>query len=61
MLFHSSMKRAAFKVEPDRGWIRTTLAPLNDKRAHSFGLFDIVMFSSLVILLVAVARVFIAR
>ncbi len=55
------MKRAAFKVHPDRGWIRTTLAPINDKRSYSFGLLDIVMFSSLVVLLVAVARVFIAR
>jgi hypothetical protein len=56
------MKRAEFKVLPGKGgWIRTTIAPVNDKHSGSFGLFDVVMFSALVLTVVAVARLFIAH
>lgn len=57
-----SMKRAAFKLDPCKGgWIRTTIAPLNDKREGKFGTVDVVMFFTLVTAVVAVARVLIAR
>ncbi|HWW01914.1 MAG TPA: hypothetical protein VNZ64_19600 [Candidatus Acidoferrum sp.] len=56
------MKRAAFKLAPCKGgWIRTTIAPLNDKREARFGTVDVVMFSMLVTAIVAVARLLIAR
>jgi hypothetical protein len=56
------MKRADFKVLPGKGgWIRTTIAPVNDKHAGTFGLFDVVMFSALILTVIAVARVFIAH
>ncbi len=56
------MKRAAFKLAPSKGgWIRTTIAPLNDKREARFGLMDALMFCTLVSVVVAVARVLIAR
>lgn len=56
------MKRAAFKLQSVRGgWIRTTLAPLNDKRDATFGVVDAVMFMAFVGIVVAVARVFLAH
>ncbi len=56
------MKRAEFKVLPAKGgWIRTTIAPINEKQASPFGLTDIVMFSTLVIAVVALARVLLAN
>ena len=56
------MKRAAFKLHPAKGgWIRTTLAPLNDKRDAHFGAMDMFMFFALVAIVVAVARALIAR
>ncbi len=56
------MKRAAFKLAPCKGgWIRTTIAPLNDKREGRFNLADGVMFFALVAAVVAIARVLIAR
>ncbi len=56
------MKRAAFKLDTGKGgWIRTTLAPLNDKHEARFGAVDMVMFLGLVGMVVAVARVLIAR
>jgi hypothetical protein len=56
------MKRATFKLDPCKGgWIRTTIAPLNDKREGRFGMMDIMMFFALVTVIVAVARVLIAR
>ena len=56
------MKRAAFKLHPAKGgWIRTTLAPMNDKREARFGAIDMFMFFALVAVVVAVARVLIAR
>jgi hypothetical protein len=56
------MKRAEFKVLPSKGgWIRTTIAPINDKHADTFGLTDVLMFSALVLAVIAVARVLIAH
>jgi hypothetical protein len=56
------MKRAEFKVMPGKGgWIRTTIAPINDKHSGSFGMVDMVMFSSLILAVIAIARVFIAN
>jgi hypothetical protein len=56
------MKRAAFKVDPSKGgWIRTTLAPLNDKHASRFGIADVLMFFALVAAVVGVARVLLAH
>jgi hypothetical protein len=60
--FSQSMKRAEFKVLPSKGgWIRTTIAPINDKHADTFGLTDVLMFSALVLAVIAVARVLIAH
>jgi hypothetical protein len=56
------MKRAAFKLTPSKGgWIRTTLAPLNDKRAARFGITDVLMFLALVAAVIGVARVLLAH
>lgn len=56
------MKRAEFRANPGKdGWIRTTIAPVNDKESGTFGLTDIVMISALVFAVVALARVLIAR
>jgi hypothetical protein len=62
LLRTESMKRAAFKVHPDKGgWIRTTLAPINDRHEASLGVVDVVMFMALVLAVMAVARVLIAH
>ena len=56
------MKRAEFKVLPGKGgWIRTTIAPVNDKHSGSFGFLDVVMFTALVLTVISVARLFIAH
>jgi hypothetical protein len=56
------MKRAAFKVDSCKGgWIRTTIAPLNDRRASRFGYADTMMFFALVASVVVVARVLLAH
>ncbi len=56
------MKRAAFKVQPERGgWLRTTLLPLNHRDDSSFRFVDVVMFFALVGLTVAIARVVLAH
>ena len=56
------MKRAAFKLDPSKGgWIRTTIAPLNDHHESKFGLFDAVMFFAVVTAVVGVARVLLAH
>ncbi len=56
------MKRAAFKVQPDRGgWLRTTLWPVNHRRDANFSVVDVVMFFALVGLTVAIARVVLAH
>lgn len=57
-----AMKRAAYKLAPDRGgWLRTTLAPINDKDDIRFGGIDIVMFFCFVTATVVVARFFLAN
>jgi hypothetical protein len=57
-----AMKRAAFKVHPSKGgWIRTTIAPINDRREATLGLSDVLMFMALVVGTVAVARVLLAH
>lgn len=62
MCLFAGMKRAAFKLASGKGgWIRTTIAPLNDKREARFGMMDAVMFCTLVSVVVAIARVLIAR
>jgi hypothetical protein len=55
------MKRAYFKVHPERGWIRTTIAPINGKNEGKFGTIDTLMFAALVVMVVAVARLLIAH
>jgi hypothetical protein len=56
------MKRSAFKVQPAKGgWIRTTIAPINDRREARFGVSDVVMFGALVLGMVAVARILLAH
>lgn len=56
------MKRAGFKVLPDRGgWLRTTLWPINRKNEAGFGPMDIFMLMGLVLGTIAVARVLIAH
>jgi hypothetical protein len=56
------MKRAAFKLHPTKGgWIRTTIAPINDKREARFGVLDILMFMALVAATIAIARLILAH
>ncbi len=56
------MKRAEFKVLPGKGgWIRTTIAPINDRHSGTFGITDVVMLSALVFTVVMVARLLIAH
>ena len=56
------MKRAAFKLQSGKGgWIRTTIAPINDKSEATFGFSDILMFTSLVAMMVALARILLAH
>jgi len=55
------MKRASFRIHPDRGWLRTTLWPINNKDALRFGPLDICMLVALVLGTVAVARILIAH
>ena len=55
------MKRAYFKVHPEKGWIRTTIAPINGKNEGRFGAMDTVLFAALVAMVVAAARVLIAH
>jgi hypothetical protein len=55
------MKRAAFNVQPAKGgWLRTTLAPINDKH-ESVGVPQLLIFLSLVLTMGAIARVLIAH
>jgi hypothetical protein len=57
-----SMKRATFKLQSVRGgWIRTTLAPLNDKHEAKFGVVDAVMFTVVIAFVIGVARIFLAH
>ena len=56
------MKRGTFKLQSVRGgWIRTTLAPLNDKREAKFGVVDAVMFTAVIAFVIGVARIFLAH
>jgi hypothetical protein len=56
------MKHAAFKVHPAKGgWLRTTLAPINDRHDASIGVVQVLMFLSLVLAVGAIARVLIAH
>jgi hypothetical protein len=56
------MKRATFKVQSVRGgWIRTTLAPLNDKREARFVVVDAVMFTAVVACVIGAARILLAH
>jgi len=62
LLLRGEMKRAAFKVQPAKGgWIRTTIAPINDKQSLPFRTMDIVMLMALVAGVTAVARLYLAR
>jgi len=62
MLFRRDMKRAAFKLQPAKGgWIRTTIAPINDKQSIPFRAMDIVMLMALVAGVAAIARLYLAR
>ncbi len=56
------MKRAVFKVHPDKGgWLKTTLCPISDKHEANFGVMDVMMFAALVLCTAAVARLLIAH
>jgi len=56
------MKRASFKIQPDRqGWLRTTLWPISAKQNVRFGPLDVFMLLALVLGTVAVARLLIAH
>jgi hypothetical protein len=55
------MKRAGFQLHSERGWIRTTLAPVNDKHEARFGVIDVVMFLALILGTVGIARLLIAH
>ena len=56
------MRRAGFKLHPYKGgWIRATLCPLNDRRDTRFGTMDFCMLFALITVVVAIARVLIAR
>jgi hypothetical protein len=56
------MKRASFKLSPDRqGWLRTTLWPIAAKQSVRFGTLDLCMLLALVMGTVAVARLLIAH
>lgn len=56
------MKQNGFKLHSERGgWIRTTLAPINDRTKSDFGAKDLAMFLAFVTLIAVVARAFIAH
>ncbi|HTL57970.1 MAG TPA: hypothetical protein VL361_19935 [Candidatus Limnocylindrales bacterium] len=56
------MKRASFKLQSVRGgWIRTTLAPINDKHQSTFGVSDALMLTAVVALVITVARLCLAH
>jgi hypothetical protein len=56
------MKSARFKVLSAKGgWIRTTIAPINERHGRTFGITDVVMLSALVFAVIAIARLFIAH
>lgn len=56
------MNRAHFKVLPAKGgWIRTTIAPINERHVVAFGLRDVMFFSALLLGVITVARILIAH
>ena len=56
------MKHSSFKVRSERGgWIRTTLAPINDRTAYVFGTKEFLMLMGIFGLVVTVARVCLAH
>ena len=56
------MKRAAFKVQPGKGgWIRTTIAPINDRREATVGFADVLMCMALVAGMITLARILLAH
>ncbi len=56
------MKRVGFRVHPDsRGWLRTSIVPVNDKHEARFGTGDVLMFAAVVFGMIAVARLLIAH
>jgi hypothetical protein len=55
------VKHTHLKVQSDRGWLRTTLAPLNERSESGFGAKDFVMFVFVVSVVVVLARVCIAH
>ena len=56
------MKRAGFKIQPEKGgWLRTTLWPINHRHEITFRLVDVFMFFALIGLTVAIARVILAH
>ena len=58
--FHT-MRRAVFRAEPGKGFVRTTLAPVNDRQLSRFGLADLLMVLALVLAALAIARLLVAR
>jgi hypothetical protein len=56
------MKRAVSKLDTGkRGWVRTTLAPINDKHEARFNAIDLLMFLMLIFGGIAMARFLIAH
>ncbi len=55
------MKKAVFRAEPGRGFIRSTLAPVNDRKTSRFGLVDVLMLLALILTGLAIARILVAR
>jgi hypothetical protein len=55
------MRRAVFRAEPGKGFIRTTLAPVNDRQLSRFGFADVLMLLALILAALAIARVLLAR
>jgi hypothetical protein len=56
------MKRAVFRLDTGRGgWVRNTLAPINDKHETRFNLADATLFLTLLAVTVTVMRVFLAH
>lgn len=56
------MKHTSFKLQSERGgWIRTTLAPINDRTVAPFGTKEFFMLMGIVGLVVLAARVCLAH
>jgi hypothetical protein len=57
------VKKAAFSLHPGKGgFIRTTLAPINERKdSHPVGFFEAMILVALVVGAVALARFFVAH